>query len=107
MNFEETLKLIDAGFSADEIRKMAEEGTTDTETKTDPRNEPGAGSSEHETKVEPEVSEEVKALSAEIKKLNETVKLMQAENIKNARTGSDKGAPDPVQEHIDAFLKEL
>ena len=107
MNFEETLKLIDAGFSADEIRKMAEEGTADTETKTDPGNEPGAGSAEHESKVEPEPSEEVKALSAEIAKLTETVKLMQAENVKNARTGSAQGAPDPVKEHIDAFLKEL
>ena len=107
MNYEETLKLINAGFTADEIRKMAEEGTENAEGKTDTGNESGAGSAEHESKVEPEVSEEVKALSAEIAKLNETVKLMQAENVKNARTGSDKGATDPVKEHIDAFLKEL
>ena len=107
MNYEETLKLIDAGFTADEIRKLAEEGTTDTETKTDSGNESGAGSAEHAGKIDPEPSEEVKALSAEIAKLTETVKLMQAENIKNARTDSAQGAPDPVKEHIDAFLKEL
>ena len=107
MNYEETLKLIDAGFTADEIRKMAEEGTPGPQDKPGTAEELGAGSAEHAGKVEPEVSEEVKALSAEIAKLNETVKLMQAENVKNARTGSAQGAPDPVKEHIDAFLKEL
>ena len=107
MNVEETLRLIEAGFTADEIREMAKAGTENPETKQDPIEEPGAGSSEHESKVTPEVSEEVKALTAEVAKLTDTVKVMQAENIKNARTGSSKGATDPVQEHIDAFLKEL
>lgn len=104
MTYEETLKLIDAGFSADEIRKMAEEGTQD-KTGDDTAKEPGAGDQEHESKVT-EPSEEMKALMGEVTKLTETVKKLQEINVKNASTGSASAA-DPVDEQIQSFLKEL
>lgn len=109
MNYEQTLKLIEAGFTADEIRKMAEEGTQAPE-------EPGAEGAKAPEEHKPadgnpgkvEQNPEVKALTAEVGKLTDAVKAMQADNIKNANTGdAKKGVADSVKEHMDAFLKEL
>ena len=107
MNAEETLRLIEAGFSADEIRKMAEEGTKDPETKTEPegKTEPEREGAEGEPV---NASKEIEALTAEVSKLTDTVKMLQEANIKNAGTGSAKSpAADPVNEAINNFLKEL
>lgn len=100
MNHEEVLKLIDAGFSADEIRQMAEEKPADEtpEAKTEEAAAP-------EVKA-PEVSTDIQNLSEQIAKLNDTVVKLQEANIKNARTGSSK-LGDPVQEQIESFIKEL
>lgn len=100
MNHEEVLKLIDAGFSADEIRQMAEEKPAEetTEAKTEEAAAP-------ETKA-PEVSADIQNLTEQISKLNDTVVKLQEANIKNARTGSSN-LGDPVQEQIEKFIKEL
>ena len=102
MNADETLRLIEAGFSADEIRKMAEEGTKDPEGKADSEGKGG-------TEGEPvNASKEIEALTAEVTKLTETVKMLQEANIKNAGTGSaPSAATDPVNKAINDFLKEL
>lgn len=102
MDYKETLKLIEAGFTADEIRKMAEETPEDEKAPEDKKEPEGTP----DEKKAPEVSNEMQALSEEIAKLNDTVSKMQEMNIKNARTGSPK-AGDPVQEQINSFLKEL
>ena len=110
MNYEETLKLIDAGFSADEIRQMA---ATDELSKENPgaSDESGKESQVHESEIKtvPAESPEVIKLTEEIKKLNETVKMLQEGNIKNARSGSSpkSAIDDPVKEQIDSFLKQL
>ena len=105
MNYEETLKLIDAGFSADEIRQMAAAEKEKPEEK--PPMEQSAGSTEHESEVKtPEVSAEIQNLTEQISKLNETVVKLQEANIKNARSGSAK-VVDPVNEQIEKFIKEL
>ena len=100
MDYKETLKLIDAGFSADEIRQMAEEKPAEEapEAKTEEAAAP-------EVKT-PEVSADIQNLTEQISKLNDTVVKLQEANIKNARTGSSK-LGDPVQEQIESFIKEL
>lgn len=105
MNIEDTLRLIDAGFTSDEIRAMAAEkaGTTETEGTA---KEPGAESQVHESKVEPAPSEEMQKLTSEITRLTETVTKLQDANLKNAKTGSSS-VGDPVKEQIDSFLKTL
>ena len=101
MNHEEVLKLIDAGFSADEIRQMAEEKPEEGK----PEEKPEEGTQAPEVKA-PEVSAEIQNLTEQIGKLNETVVKLQEANIKNARTGSAK-VTDPVNEQIEKFIKEL
>lgn len=104
MNQEEVLKLIDAGFTADEIRAMKSEpagGEPKPDSKEgEPNETPDAGSKA------PEVSADIQNLTEQISKLNDTVVKLQEANIKNARTGSSK-LGDPVQEQIESFIKEL
>ena len=102
MNQEEVLKLIDAGFTADEIRAMKSEPAP--EEGGAPAPEEG-GAPAPEVKA-PEVSAEIQNLTEQIGKLNETVVKLQEANIKNARTGSPN-VSDPVNEQIEKFLKEL
>lgn len=110
MNIEDTLRLIDAGFTSDEIRAMAAEKASSTEPEGT-ANEQGAENKEHESKVAAEEkaqpSEEVQKLTAEMKKLTETMAKLQEENLKNAGSGSAPKGGDPVKEKIDEFLKTL
>ena len=107
MNIEDTLRLIDAGFTSDEIRAMATQEAKGPEDKGT-GSESGAEDKEHESKVDPQDSEEVQRLTAEITKLTDTVKALQESNIKNAGAGSgDVKITDPVSEQIDSFLKQL
>lgn len=101
MNQEEVLKLIDAGFTADEIRAMKAEPAGENPAPENPAPETPAP----DVKA-PEVSTEIQNLTEQISKLNETVVKLQEANIKNARTGSAKAA-DPVNEQIRKFIEEL
>ena len=100
MNQEEILKLIDAGFSADEIRQMSAAKPEEA-----PEEKPEEKSTETNVNT-PEVSTEIQNLTEQISKLNETVVKLQEANIKNARTGS-ANIVDPVSEQINKFIKEL
>lgn len=103
MNADEALRLIEAGFTAEEIRKMSTEGAPDPDDKA---KQPETGA-ENSDKIEaPAISEEMKALTGEVQKLTETVKVLQEANIKNAVAGSPKST-DPVNEAITSFIKEL
>lgn len=84
MNGEEVLKLIDAGFTADEIRKMSE-------TKTDPEPAPESGEqnktdSPHESEVDTGniASEFMDSIKKSIEDISTQVKALQEANIKNA-----------------------
>ena len=105
MTYEETTPLLDAGFNADEIRAMENKGSEDAKGETDAKEESSAGSAEHESTIN--ASKEIEALTAEVTKLTETVKMLQENNIKNASTGSAKSGADPVNEAINSFIKEL
>ena len=104
MDIEGTLKLIEAGFSADEIRAMA------AEKQGEPESENGSGKEakgeakqsapdpEHAGKVEPKNDETVEALKAKIDELTNTIKGMQDNNIKNAEGGN--GNPPKTKETV-------
>lgn len=106
MTCEETLKLIDAGFTADEIRKMesAPEGEPAGEPEGKPDGDNPKEAANETQKGDP--NDVVAKLTAEITKLNETVSKMQETNLKNAKSG-ESSAGDPVKEQIDSFLKTL
>ena len=110
MNGEEVLKLIDAGFTADEIRKM---GAKTEESETGSGEEPvqGTGTEQspegavHAGEIE-DAKSIIESLTGEVSKLTETVRAIQEANIKNARTGS-ASAGDPVADQIQKFVSEL
>ena len=100
MTSDEALKLIDAGFTAEEIRNM-QNGTPDkgdapagAENETDNANVSQGG----------EV-DQTNALAESVKALNDTVKAMQDANLKKAST--ELNAADTVQKNINDFLKSL
>lgn len=104
MTFEETMKLVEAGYKADEIRaladKEADEASKEPETTKEPET-PKEG-------IEPApVAPEMKELTETVKTLADTVKKMQEENIKNARIGSADVHADPIKEKMDEFLQGL
>lgn len=105
MTFEETLKLVDAGYKADEIRALAAQEEADKEKPAEGETPAATGATEGETTAV--VNPDIKELNDTIKKLSETVSKMQEENIKNARAGSADVQADPIKERMDEFLKGL
>ena len=105
MDNEQIFKLIEAGFTAEEIRGMAAKAETEGEGSVQP--EQGQGSATHEGEVvNPTASDEIRELKASILELNGTVKALQEANIRKAESGS-ASVPDQIQEHINSFLKEF
>ena len=105
MDSNEVLKLIDAGFTADEIRAMK------TDTNGGNPDEKPEGNPEENPEEKPEGNPEgknadIEALTATIKELQSTVKALQTANINNGKT--DKPAvSDKIKETIDSFIKDL
>ena len=104
MNGDEVLRLIDAGFTADEIRAMGKGSEEKDPPAGDDKKDPEKGTPDKGDEVEKK--SEVDALTAEVSKLTETVKAMQEQNIKKANSGTGS-VDDPVKKAIDGFLKEL
>ena len=111
MDIEGTLKLIEAGFSADEIRAMAngkpeepkpEDGS---QGKTETKEEPGKDDSKHAGEVSKD--KHVEELNATIKELRETIKSMQDNNIKNAEGGNGDPAAKTHKEVVESFLNKF
>lgn len=105
MDNEQIFKLIEAGFTAEEIRGMAAKGT-DQETEGSVQPEQGAGSATHEGEVNPTQSDEIRELKAAILEVNNTVKAIQESNIKRAES-SGASVPDQIKEQINSFIKEF
>lgn len=99
------LKLVEAGFSADEIRKMDTETGAD-QGKTDP--EPKAPETQTEVpKGEiTDNSEVITQLTNTVAELSKTVKELQAGNIDKAK-GSAPSTGDKIKDVMDSFIKEL
>ena len=104
MDNEQIFKLIEAGFTAEEIRGMAAKADTEAEGSVQP--EQGAGSATHEGEVNPNQSDEIRELKAAILEINNTVKAIQDTNIKKAESTS-ASLPDQIQSHIESFIKEF
>lgn len=117
MDIETITKLIDAGFTKEDITAfMAGKGPDeagagdqqDAGKNNPPTDEkPGNDGSENAGKVEaPDPLEAIKALTATVNGLNETVKAMQAANVKNATTATtSKG--DPILTAMESFISTL
>lgn len=106
MDNEQIFKLIEAGFTAEEIRGMAAKGT-DQETEGSVSTEQGAGSATHEGEVKQlDPSDEIRELKAAILEVNNTVKAIQDANIKRAESSS-ASVPDQIKEQINSFIKEF
>ena len=106
MDNEQIFKLIEAGFTAEEIRGMAAKAAN-PEGEGSVSTEQGQGSATHEGEVvNPNATDEIRELKASILELNGTVKALQEANIRKAESGS-ASVPDQIQEHIDSFLKEF
>lgn len=103
MKSEEVLKLIEAGFTADEIRSMQDNKEESAGDASPAEN----SSTSEETKVEKaheENNDPVKDLGDAVKTLNDTVKAIQENNIKNAHSESPM---DSVNKNINDFLNSL
>lgn len=118
MTNEEVLQLVNAGFTADEIRGMGL-------TKPSPYNEPNVGEGENGngddqinqpgTEDKPssgaalpiEVSETIKGLTETVNNLTQTVKAMQENNQKNAKKSKIDNAPKSADEVIKGFIENM
>lgn len=104
MTFEETMKLVEAGYKADEIRALAAEEANEAPNEPEAPKDPEAPKEGGEPAP---VTPEMKELTETVKTLTDTVKKMQEENIKNARIGSVDVHADPIKEKMDEFLQGL
>ena len=113
MDIETITKLIDAGYTKEEIEKLQSGG--DAATVQTP-NENGSGSTEpeepkessapdqaHDSKVTEEM---LKTLTDTVAGLQETVKALQQQNVKNADSKGKEPA-DPIKDTIDSFINTL
>lgn len=108
MRVEDTIRLLDAGYTKEEIIKMETQGAEsagETET-TEPKEpkEQSKADTEHESTVE-DNNEIFKELSKSIADLKETVSKMQNDNIKDANGG--KPEHKSISECINSFMQEL
>lgn len=99
MDAKETLKLLDAGFTADEIREMLQPKDAESDNKS--KDDTGANE-----KAAPEVDKTLLELSKTVAELKDTVKSMQDNNANNARTNKP-GIDDKIQETIKSFTDTL
>ena len=114
MDIEKIEKFIDAGYTKAEIDALLSAGKPDGiqgKNENDPEGakpeEPkgqSATDSAHDNAVD--TAEMLKTLTNTVEGLTNTVKALQAANIKNANSGSAK-PHDTIQETMDSFLKDL
>ena len=108
MRVEDTIRLLEAGYTKEEIIKMETQGTEiagETETTEHEKSkEQSKTDTEHESAVE-DNNEIFKELSKSIADLKETVSKMQNDNIKDANGG--KPEHKSISENINSFMQEL
>lgn len=106
MELEQILKLIDAGYTKDEIMKMNE---PEEEEKKEEEKKEEVKEVTEEKKVESGDSSlemTVKALADTVNKLNTSVSALQSANIDKAATDKANSG-DKLKETIDSFLETL
>ena len=108
MDNEKILKLVEAGFTAEEIRKMSEQ-PPETDSGQTTTNEQGASNTEHAGEVGKEldvINPNVMELTKTVKDLTATVKELQAANVDKAKT-EKSSATDTINETIKSFMDTL
>lgn len=99
MRSEEVLKLIDAGFTSEEIRKMMTEETPDAqEPKQEPKQESEAPAEDH---TQPGL-DAMTALNTILGKMNDKLDQIQRSNIINdaSSAGTDKQSADDILQEL-------
>lgn len=112
MDNETIIKLVNAGYTKEEIAKMdagaeskpAGDSKGDEVSKGNENagEKQGAASAEHEG----EINKTIKALTETVAGLTATVKAMQSANVKGAATETPSGT-DELKDTIDSFIKTL
>lgn len=108
MEIETVTKLIDAGYTKEEIEKLQPVGSAGSET---PENVTEVKNDETPTDTgalenAPDYGEMIKTLTATVQGLTDTVKAMQQQNVSGANSDSAHGT-DKVKETIDSFINSL
>ena len=116
MDIETITKLLDAGYTKEEIAKYesgAESAKTENEGgddvlqgNADAGKEQGATGAENAGAVNGDVSEVLKTLTETVNGLTATVKAMQDANAKGAHTDNPKGT-DAIKAAMDSFIEKL
>lgn len=101
MELERIEKLVAAGYTKAEIDAMS----APQEPTPEPAPEPAPEGKQEPTEANP-VDASLKALTEIVNGLSETVKEMQAQNIKNANAGKPS-AGDAIKATIDSFIDTL
>lgn len=116
MTNEEVLQLVNAGFTADEIRGM---GLTNPQNEpkvkepeggngNDPDSQPGTDDKPSNGAALPsEVSETIKGLTETVNSLTQTVKALQENNQKTAKKSKNDNAPKSADEVIKGFIENM
>ena len=106
MNGEEILKLIDAGFTADEVRKMQ------TETSEPPATSEPQGAEETKSEVKPEAdkgkdinTDFMDSITKAVSDLTDKVKAIQENNVKTAKQEptKDLSAEDVIKSFVESM----
>ena len=105
MNGEEILKLIDAGFTANEIREMQTANVSE-----DDKKEPSASGQEHEGEIKPENDKDINtdfmdSITKAVSDLTDKVKAIQENNLKGAREPERKDLS--TDEVIKSFIESM
>ena len=111
MNAEQTLKLIEAGFSKEEILSLFGNEGKASEGNETVSGEPSKADQTYDSSVinsnqSVDIQEILKPLLEEMGRLGETVKAIQETNLKNASSESPK-VEDSVKTTIDSFINSL
>ena len=108
MDNEHILKLVEAGFTAEEIRKMEASGIENGKAESAP-DEQGASNTEHAGEVGKEIdviNPNVLELTKTVKDLTATVKELQSANVDKAKTDKPS-VNDTIQDTIKSFMDTL
>lgn len=104
MTNEERIKLLDAGYTKEEIESGEQNAEQNAEQSAEQNAEQNAENQTHEGALNG--AADIKALSDAVAELTKTVKAMQDSNVKNA----DSGKPDVksvVNETIKNFISDM
>lgn len=107
MNLDQINKLIDAGFTAEDIKALLPSSNNDviSPAEPEPKEEPEAPAPPAENETKPE--DHIEKLEATIKELAATVKGLQDANVKGAQMPSPPDPKEKTLSIIGDFMKSM